>query len=131
MTDIAPITSNTTSELISLALNAATMRHTAIAQNIANVNTEGYRPLQVDFDRQVALFKDQLLSSGNDASTSRAIRSLNSSIKMSEVEENDASKVQLDVEIAKMTQNAIHYQALLTAKGKMSSFLRMAISGGR
>lgn len=131
MSDIAPIASSTTSMLISLALDAATMKHTAIAQNIANANNEGYRPLQVDFDRQVTLFRDQLLARGNEPSVKRAIDSLRSALEISEVPPAESTKVALDVEVVKMTQNALHYQALLTARGKMGAFMRMAINGGK
>lgn len=130
MTELAPVSSTTTETLISLALNAATMKHMALAQNIANVNNDGYRPVQVDFDSQVALFRDQLLTRGNDSSTARALETLRSAVTISESNDPTA-KVQLDVEVAKMTQNAVHYQALLAARGKMSSMLRTAINGGR
>lgn len=130
MNDITAVSSSTTSALVSLALNAATARHMAIAQNIANVNTDGYRPLQVDFEEQVALFKEQLLNPRNDGVATRAIESMNTMTQIREVPDT-AAKVQLDVEIAKMVQNTAYYQALLTAKSKLSSMLRMAISGGR
>lgn len=130
MSEISSITNSTTSMLVTLALNASSAKHMAIAQNIANVNTEGYRPLQVDFDAQVALFKDQLLNRGNDAAAGRAIEALRAGVKITEAPEAQG-KVQLDAEVAKMTQNAIHYQTLLTARSKLSSLVRMAISGGR
>jgi len=39
----------TTAAVVTLALDAATMRQQAIAANIANVNTPGYRPVRVRF----------------------------------------------------------------------------------
>jgi flagellar basal-body rod protein FlgB len=131
MTPVLEVTGSTTSMLVSLALNAATAKHVAIAQNIANVNNEGYRPLQVDFDQQVALFKHQLLNPRNDAASARLIETLQSATEVKEADASGNSKVLLDVEMAKMAQNALHYQALLAAKGKLSSMVRMAISGGR
>ena len=128
MSEISAVTSSTTSMLVSLALNAATAKHMALAQNIANVNNEGYRPLQVDFEQQVAMFRDQLLNRGNDAASGRALETLRSGLQITEAPE---AKVQLDVEVAKMTQNAIHYQTLLAARSKLSSLVRMAISGGK
>jgi flagellar basal-body rod protein FlgB len=130
MSDITAVSGSTTSELVTLALNAATNRHMAIAQNIANVNNEGYRPLQVDFERQVAMFKQQLLDPGRDAGSARAFDALRNATQISEVPDT-AAKVQLDVEVAKMVQNTMYYQALLTARSKLSSLVRMAISGGR
>src|SRR5258706_14459440 len=106
------VTGDTTSMLISLALNAATAKHIALAQNIANVNNEGYRPLRVDFDERVAFYKNQLLDPRNDAMSMRLLETLRSATTV--VETNDATgwKVQLDAEMAKMAQNTVHYEAL-------------------
>ena len=38
-----------TTSMLDVALIVATMRHQAIASNIANVNTEGYVPKSVNF----------------------------------------------------------------------------------
>src|SRR5687768_8380514 len=99
MNDITAVSSSTTSALVNLALNAATARHMAIAQNIANANNDGYRPLQVDFEEQVALFKEQLLNPRNDGVATRAIESMTSMTQIREVPDT-AAKVQLDTEIA-------------------------------
>ena len=45
---------DSTIDLISLALDAALMRQTAIAANIANVNTKDYQAMAVDFEKQLA-----------------------------------------------------------------------------
>lgn len=128
---ITAIADNTTSMLVSLALDAAASKHLAIAQNIANVNNEGYRPMRVDFDRQVALYKDELLTRNDDAISRRLLETLRAATTVSQVPESAAEKVQLDVEVAKMTRNAVHYQALLAARGKMASLISLAINGGR
>ena len=44
---------DTTIDLVSLALDAALMRQTAIATNIANVNTKDYQTMGVDFENQL------------------------------------------------------------------------------
>ncbi|HLF22350.1 MAG TPA: hypothetical protein VI565_00400 [Burkholderiales bacterium] len=131
MTQLTAITNDTTSALVSLALNAAMAKHAAIAQNIANANNDGYRPVQVDFDRQVALFKEQLLNRDNDGAAGRAIDGLSATVRITEAPESSVDKVRIDAEVAKMTQNAVHYQALLAAHGKMAGLLRLAINGGR
>src|SRR5439155_20002965 len=41
------------SELIGKMLDAAALRHRVIAQNVANVNTPGYRRLQVTFEGEL------------------------------------------------------------------------------
>ena len=42
-----------TIELVSLALDAALMRQTAIANNVANINTTAYQTLEVNFEQQL------------------------------------------------------------------------------
>ena len=44
---------DSTIELISLALDAALMRQTAIATNVANANTHGYQSIDVNFEQQL------------------------------------------------------------------------------
>lgn len=112
-----------------MALNAALARHNAVATNIANANNENYRPLRLQFDEQLALFQNRLVDGRYDASNSRLLQSLGSSVAL--IEDPTAAKVQLDVETARMVQNAVHYQALLAAHGKLNAIIRMAISGGR
>lgn len=130
MTPINGITDDATTRLIALALNAASAKHMAIAQNIANANNDDYQPLKVDFDAQIALFKDDLLDRRNDATAARIIDSLQSATMISP-DDSAESKVQLDVEVAKMAQNTVHYQALLSAYNSMTSLLSLAINGGR
>ena len=129
MSEIGPISGNVTKELVSLALNAALARHNAIATNIANVNSEGFRPVHIRFDEQLALYQNRFVDRRFDGSAGRLIDSLKGSVTLAE---NTATeKVQLDSEVARMVQNAVHYQALLSAQGKMTAITRMAISGGR
>lgn len=129
MTPINPVSGDVTKELVGLALNAALARHNAIATNIANANDENYQPLRLQFDEQLALFQDRLVNGRYDASTTGLLRSLRSSVALAD--DPTADKVQLDAETARMVQNAVHYQALLAAHGKLSAITRMAISGGR
>lgn len=128
---ITGVASDTTSMLIAAALNAAQAKHLAIAQNIANVNNEGFRPLSVNFDERVAFFKHQLLDPRQDAATARVAETLREATAIVEARDSAGGKIQLDAEVAKMVQNTVHYEALLAAHGKMSSMLRTAINGGR
>jgi flagellar basal-body rod protein FlgB len=128
---ITGVASDTTSMLIAAALNAAAAKHLAIAQNIANVNNEGFRPLSVNFDERVAFFKNQLLDSRRDSATVRVAETLREATAIVEAPGSTSGKIQLDAEVAKMVQNTVHYEALLAAHGKMSSMLHTAINGGR
>jgi len=124
-----PVSGDVTSQLVSLALNAALARHMAAATNIANANNEGYSPLHVSFDDQLAAMRNRFTDRRFDASAGRLIESLQGSIRP--VENPAAERVQLDVETSRMVQNAVQYQALLSGLNKMTAITRMAISGGR
>lgn len=42
-----------TSVMVESALDGLSLRHMAIASNIANAHSEGYRPMQVEFESQL------------------------------------------------------------------------------
>ena len=128
---ITGVASDTTSMLVAAALNAAAAKHLALAQNIANANNEGYRPLAVNFDERLAFYKSQLLDPRNDAVSVRVAQTLNEATALVPATGSTSGKIQLDAEIAKMVQNTVHYEALLGARNKLSSMLRTAINGGR
>lgn len=129
MSEVSSIFGSATTDLVKVALNAALARHNAIATNIANVNSDGYQPVRIRFDEQLAMAQDQLMNRRYDASSKRTIESLGAS--MAVVEDPTLPKVQLDHEVGRLAQNAVHYQALLSAKGKLTAITRMAISGGK
>jgi flagellar basal-body rod protein FlgB len=131
MNDIGVVGSLTAS-LVAKALDAASLRHAALAQNIANATTAGYQPLQVNFEEQLAMARNDVLDRGNEAGARRAVESLHAEIGPAPA--GDAvggDKIKLDAEIAKMMQNAVYYQSLLAAMSKNGSIVRMAVREGR
>ena len=120
-----------TSQLVTLALDAALLRHQVIANNIANVNTPGYAAKRVSFEEQLA----GLLTPSGRLNES-ALNAENGSLQ-SMIDEGHAvvpaggEKVELDQEMIQLTQNVIRYQALLDALSKRGSILKMAINEGR
>jgi flagellar basal-body rod protein FlgB len=120
-----------TSSLVMRALDAATLRHATQAQNIANASTPGYQPLRVNFEEQLAMVRGQLLGRSNNAVATRALSTIQPRVDFQptgSVDGND--KVKVEEEVAKMMQNAVFYQSLITALGKNGSILRMAVRGG-
>jgi flagellar basal-body rod protein FlgB len=61
MSDIGPLGMGSTVDVLSNAMTGASVEHDALANNIANVNTPGYR-------RQSVSFKDALAAASGDAS---------------------------------------------------------------
>ena len=117
--------SGLTSRLIMLALDGAMARHTAVAMNVANAGVEGYQPMAARFDQLVEQLRGQTVTDSSLASVRSA------SAREPLVPDPNATQVQLDTEMAKLAQNQVQYQALLTAKSKLGSIVRMAITEGR
>jgi len=106
--------------LARLALDAASLRQQAIAHNIANANTPGYVPLGVNFEQQLAFARG---ASGG---------SVPASVKpFIEPDTSGTTRVALDMEMVKLTQNTVHYQSLLKALDKRGSIIATAVNEGR
>lgn len=126
MNEISGILSGATSDLVLRALDAGAVSHAVHAANIANASVEGYRPLRVDFEDQLAAARSALL--GRDEA---AARSAAAGLEPQVVPDAGAKPVQLDREVALMMENSLRYQALLGALGKNGALLRLAIREGR
>jgi len=98
-----------------LAVDAAALRHQAIAHNLANLNSEDYVPLGVSFDAQLA-------KAGQQAKP-QLVQELDRGI--------GPRPQDVDIEMVKLAQNTIHYQALMRGIGRQYAMLRDVISEGR
>jgi len=99
---------DTTIDLISLALDAALMRQTAIAQNIANVNTKGYQAMAVDFENQ--------LNEGNLDN-------------VKPIYEYTDLPTSIDEQIASSVKNATQYRALIKGLNHKFAIMKLAVQG--
>lgn len=114
-----------TAALLSLALDAATMRQAAIAQNIANAGTPGYQPVTVSFEERMRALMDAS-ASGSPPSLAE-LSAYRPRIEPSPIH----SEVALDAEVAKLSETVTHHQALLKALNKHFSLLGIAINEGK
>jgi flagellar basal-body rod protein FlgB len=103
-----------TLKLMSLALDAALMRQTAIANNIAHSNNQGYQSMTVNFEQQLAA-ADQL----DQESLSRIKPAL----------QNRDQPVAIDQEIALSIENITHYRALIKGLNQKLSIMKLALQG--
>jgi flagellar basal-body rod protein FlgB len=110
--------------LLSRALDAAALRQTVHATNVANVDTEGYRRLEVVYSAEL-----QRLNAGGPAIDTR--EALAWAQVEPEVVESAEARVRLDQEMAHMAENAVRYQALLGAIERTLGMLRYAARDGR
>jgi flagellar basal-body rod protein FlgB len=113
-----------TVDLVRLALDASVLRQQAIANNIANATTPGYQPARINFEGQLDAVRATLNQQGSlEAAQLGGIRPV--------LERQPAGSVELDLEAARMSENAAHYQALLKVLSKHHAILNIAISNGK
>lgn len=111
--------------LISRDLDACALRQTVYAANVANVNTPGYRPLDVEFESSLRAAA-QALQGAPAAEQSAVLDTLQPTVVPAA-----SGTVELDQQLALMSQNAIHYETLLGAFERSIGLLRLAILEGK
>jgi flagellar basal-body rod protein FlgB len=107
-------------------MDVAAMRHAAIASNIANVSTPGYK--RVDVSQS---FEDELrarIHAGDSARIAEAqphtgIDSLTPSTRA------DGNNVQIDRELLALTTNTSNFDALVSFTSGSIKHIKMAITG--
>jgi len=88
------------------AIAGAEMRQSALSANVANANTPGYKPKDVDFHSTLRA----ALASGENVEHA-AFSETTSDAAM----RPDGSGLDIDAEAAKLAQNGLEYQALVQA----------------
>ncbi len=102
-------------------MHGTSMRQTAIAQNIANVNTPGYRRKEVDFESVL---------SGALAANDRTAVSRLSPVQRTDVSapvRADGNSVDMDVEAAGQARNGLMYEALVAVTKARTEIVKSAI----
>ncbi len=111
---------DTTQLALERAISGASTRHSALASNLANANTPGYRRVDVDFhgalsaamgDRERLEHLSFAPSADLSAGAMRA----------------DGSTVDVDAESAKLAANALDHSAAVTVAGTRIHILQIAM----
>lgn len=118
-----------TTAALSAALDSAALRHAAVASNIANVHTEGYRPLQVAFDTRLqdakaALHERDWLDAG-------MVAALRGELQPAGAAGEPVSKMHLDLQMAELARNSVHFQVLTQCISRHLGMLALAAGDGR
>ena len=113
-------------ELAKKLLDAAELRHEAIAVNLANVETPGFRriDLAVDFDQQLESF-----ASGSGSISIADLRPSLAEDPTARAVRPDGNNVQLDEELLEMNRNSIEYEFLTQYTSGSIKRLKTAITG--
>ena len=118
-----------TRDLVKLALDAASLRHDAIANNLANIHSQGYAPQRVNFEEQLQALR-QAVNSGTTP-TRAAIDTVRPFVEADPSAAPGDATAMIDREMLKLSQNTVHYQALLKALAKRGAIMNLAVNEGR
>lgn len=118
-----------TIKALDAAIGAAGMRHEVLANNIANVNTPGFKRSDVDFDGTLAQALE-LAESGEDANALQNLKPTATTDESSSMR-HDGNNVDVDVEMARLAENNVRYNALVQLASKKLKELEYVISDGR
>lgn len=108
--------------LLTPLLDAATLRHRVIAQNVANVNTPGYRRRAVEFEADLA----KALATPDP----HAVQRVKPRVVIADGPERvDGNTVDIDQEMNSLSKNALIYQAAAQIIASRIAALRAAVAG--
>jgi flagellar basal-body rod protein FlgB len=117
-----------TFQSLDLALGAASKRQEVLANNLANVNTPGYKRLEVDFDGVLAKAVDAArVGDRNALDALRPTVTQDDAVAV----RADGNSVDVDQEMAFLAENNIRYNALVQLTQKKLETLKYVISDGR
>jgi len=128
------------SKLLEKALDAAAVRNEIISQNIANVDTPGYKRKTVSFEEQLSgiinarRVKMQLTDIRHMVSPRDNLRDAAIRVQVDNKSTSfrlDGNNVDIDREAALMAENTIKYNALIQRINGGFSMLKSVISEGR
>lgn len=125
--------SDTTLRNLETSLDLLALRHSVVASNIANVDTPGYKALDLDFERelQIALERSTSLETGRE----RGEFSYTETITPRIVEVRgvtprlDGNTVSIDEELGKLAQTTSGYTKAAKMMGMKIKMIKSAISG--
>jgi flagellar basal-body rod protein FlgB len=117
-----------TFQTLDLALGASGKRQEVLANNLANVNTPGYKRLDVQFDGMLA----KAVESARAGDRTELVK-LRPGVATDEsvTVRADGNSVDVDQEMANLAENNIRYNALVQLTQKKLEGLKYVISDGR
>ncbi len=123
--------SDVNSQALVAALRGTAARHTAIANNVANVDTPGFIRADVEFQEALAAALDFARRAPNHDCRGLQTLSLRPTKDTSAPARADGNNVDIDREMAVLARNALSYQAAIETLSARIRMLRTAIKQGR
>jgi flagellar basal-body rod protein FlgB len=137
------ILGSNTQVLLNKAMDAASARNDIIANNIANVDTPGFKRSELVFQDNLKKLLENQANPDNDKLTvtdSRHMQIGKDPVKLEDFQpeirklddlsyRNDDNNVDIDVEMANKTKNDIFYDSVAQSMSNEIKLLRLAITG--
>jgi flagellar basal-body rod protein FlgB len=120
----SPVLFDTTQLALERAIEGASLRQTALANNLANANTPGYQRVDVDF--HTALGRALESGAGTRAALDRTGFSAQADGSAGAVRA-DGGTVDADAEAAKLAANALEHQAAVQIAATRNAILSIAM----
>ncbi len=124
---IDPIFQTDNYQLARKLLDAAVLRHEAIATNVANAETPGFRRLDLAPDFAVQL--KARMAAGDFAATAGSIRPHLAEDQTARSIRPDGNTVEIERELLVMNRNAVEYDYLSEVVSSNIKQLKLAITG--
>ncbi len=125
-----------TSQMIGKALNVSAKRHNLIAGNIANMDTIGYKPMDLDFNQTLKRAMGKKEPDFLDKTHSKHLASDDGKSFSMNGEDSEASdfyhldSVNIDTEMMNLMENNIKYRSIVEMKLRKSTITNYAIDEG-
>jgi flagellar basal-body rod protein FlgB len=117
-------------QLLEEIIKTSTFRHKVLASNIANVDTPGYKAKDVPFSQEV---NNQVIgmikTSPDHIQGTRNPKEVKGITPVERTSGEDGNNVVLDMELAKMTENGLLYEAGVRLLSKKFQMFKTAITG--
>jgi flagellar basal-body rod protein FlgB len=104
------------------AIRGSAMRQTALASNVANANTPGYRRQDVDFHGALR----SAMSAGDNGAGVESV-AFSATTDSSAPMQADGNAVDIDVENATLAKNGLEYEALVSIAAARIQILKSAM----
>ena len=137
--------SNDIMELVQKSLDASALQHKVISNNLANVDTPGFKRSEVVFSEKLRTAIDQRAAAGQHLELKTTdskhlggaedieLLSLQPQVQRQagSTLRNDGNNVDIDVEMAKLAQNTVVFQTLAQLAQTQFAELKSAIREGK
>ncbi len=114
--------------LLEKMLDVSAIKHKVIANNIANINTPGYKKMDVSFAEQVKKLIQDTSTSNFDTLQPKIVISKEST---GEAIRNDGNNVDMDKEVSSMVRNTLSYNIYTQLLAKKMEMVKSAIENSK